>query len=40
MKASHGMCPVVDDPNLVPDAGLVPELLLAKSAGWYDLLEE
>lgn len=40
MKASHRIRPVFDDPNLVSDAGLVPALLLAESAGLYDLLEE
>lgn len=32
--------PVFDDPNLVSDAGLVPALLLAESAGLSDLLDE
>ena len=40
MKPSHTIRPVFDDPNLVSDAGLVPALLLAESAGLYDLLEE
>lgn len=40
MKASHTIRPVFDDPNLVSDAGLVPVLRLAESAGLYDLLEE
>ena len=39
MKASHTIRPVFDDPNLVSDAGLVPVLRLAESAGLYDLLE-
>ena len=40
MKASHTIRPVFDDPNLVSDAGLVPVLRLAESAGLHDLLEE
>ena len=40
MKASHGIRPVFDDPNLVSAAGLVPALLLAESAGWHGLLQE
>ena len=40
MKASHKIRPVFDDPNLVSDAGLVPVLRLAESAGLHDLLEE
>lgn len=40
MKASHTIRPVFDDPNLVSDAGLVPVLRLAESAGLYDLLEQ
>lgn len=40
MKASHTIRPVFDDPNLVSDAGLVPVLRLAESAGLYDLLED
>ena len=40
MKASHTIRPVFDDPNLVSDAGLVPTLRLAESAGLYDLLDE
>ena len=39
MKASHTIRPVFDDPNLVSDAGLVPVLRLAESAGLHDLLE-
>jgi len=33
VKASHGVVPVFDDPNLVSAAGLVPVLELAESAG-------
>ena len=40
MKASHTIRPVFDDPNVVSDAGLVPVLRLAESAGLYDLLED
>ncbi len=40
MKASHTIRPAFDDPNLVSDAGLVPVLRLAESAGLHDLLEE
>lgn len=40
MKASHTVRPVFDDPNLVSDAGLVPVLRLAESAGLHDLLEQ
>ena len=40
MKASHTFRPVFDDPNLVSEAGLVPVLQLAESAGLYDLLDE
>ena len=32
--------PVFDDPNLVCAAGLAPVLLLAESAGFYDLLDD
>ena len=32
--------PVFDDPNLVSAAGLAPVLLLAESAGFYDLLDD
>lgn len=39
MEASHIVRPVFDDPNLVSDAGLVPTLRLAESAGLYDLLD-
>lgn len=38
MKPSHTIRPVFDDPNVVSDAGLVPALRLAESAGLYDLL--
>lgn len=38
MKASHTIRPVFDDPNVVSDAGLVPVLRLAESAGLHDLL--
>ncbi len=38
MKACHTIRPVFDDPNLVSDAGLVPVLRLAESAGLHDLL--
>jgi len=38
VKPSHRICPTFDDPNLVSDAGLVPTLRLAESAGLYDLL--
>ena len=40
MKASHTIRPVFDDPNVVSDAGLVPVLRLAESAGLHDLLSE
>ena len=40
MEASHTIRPVFDDPNLVSDAGLVPVLRLAESAGLHDLLED
>jgi hypothetical protein len=40
VKASHTIRPVFDDANLVSDAGLVPVLRLAESAGLHDLLEE
>lgn len=40
MKASHTIRPVFDDPNLVSDAGLVPLLRLAESAGLHDLLDD
>jgi hypothetical protein len=40
VKASHTIRPVFDDPNLVSDAGLVPVLRLAESAGLHDLLDE
>ena len=33
MRASHGITPVFDEPNLVSAAGLVPVLALAESAG-------
>ena len=39
MKPSHTIRPVFDDPNLVSEAGLVPALRLAESAGFHDLLE-
>ncbi len=39
MKPSHKVWPTFDDPNLVSDAGLVPTLRLAESAGLYDLLD-
>jgi hypothetical protein len=39
VKPSHVIRPVFDDPNVVSDAGLVPALRLAESAGLYDLLE-
>lgn len=38
MKASHTIRPVFDDPNVVSDAGLVPVLRLAESAGLHALL--
>lgn len=40
MKASHGILPVFDDPNLVSDAGLSPVLALAEKAGLSDLVTE
>ena len=40
MKASHTIRPVFDDPNVVSNAGLVPVLGLAESAGLHELLEE
>lgn len=39
MKASHGLAPVFDDPNLVSHAGLAPVLGLAERAGLSDLVE-
>jgi hypothetical protein len=39
VKPSHTIRPVFDDPNLVSEAGLVPALRLAESAGFYDLLD-
>ena len=39
MKPSHTIRPVFDDPNLVSEAGLVPALRLAESAGFHDLLK-
>jgi len=39
VKPSHKIRPVFDDPNVVSTAGLAPALLLAESAGLYDLLE-
>lgn len=40
MKASHTIRPVFDDPSVVSDAGLVPVLRLAESAGLHDLLDD
>lgn len=40
MKASHGILPVFDDPNLVSNAGLSPVLALAEKAGLSDLVTE
>ncbi len=40
MKACHGIVPVLDDPNLVSTAGLVPVLELAESAGLSDVIDE
>jgi len=40
VKASHTIRPVFDDPNLVSDAGLVPVLRLAESAGLHDFLDD
>jgi len=40
VKASHTIRPVFDDPNMVSDAGLVPVLRLAESAGLHDLLDD
>jgi hypothetical protein len=40
VKASHTIRPVFDDPNLVSDAGLVPVLRLAESAGLHGLLDD
>lgn len=39
MKPSHKVWPIFDDPNVVSDAGLVPTLRLAESAGLDELLE-
>jgi len=39
VKPFHTIRPVIDDPNLVSAAGLMPVLRLAESAGFYDLLE-
>ena len=39
MKASHGVTPVFDDPNLVSAAGLVPVLALGERAGLSGLLD-
>jgi len=38
VKPSHNARPVFDDPNVVSDAGLVPALRLAESAGLFELL--
>jgi len=38
VRASHGIVAVLDDPNLVSAAGLVPVLRLAEGAGLTDLL--
>jgi hypothetical protein len=40
VKLSYTIRPAIDDPNVVPDAGVVPVLRLGESAGLYDLLEE
>lgn len=40
MQSYHGIRPVFDDPNLVSDAGLVPLLALAESAGLSRLVTE
>jgi len=40
VKASHGIVPVFDDPNLVSAAGLVPVLELADSAGLSEAIAE
>lgn len=40
MRPSHKIDPVFDDSSLVSQAGLVPMLQLAESAGFYDLLAE
>ncbi len=39
MKASHGIVPVFDEPNLVSSSGLVPVLELAEAAGLSDAVE-
>lgn len=39
MKASHGIVPVFDEPNLVSVAGLVPVLALAEAAGLSGAVE-
>lgn len=39
MKASHGIVPVFDEPNLVSAAGLVPVLALAEAAGLSGAVE-
>jgi hypothetical protein len=39
VKPSHTIRPLFDDPNLVSAAGLVPALELARTAGFYDLLD-
>lgn len=40
MKASHGLLPVFDDPNVVSHAGLVPVRELAERVGLSALIEE
>jgi hypothetical protein len=40
MQASHKVCAVFDDPNLIGSAGLVPVMRLADLAGLHDLLQE
>lgn len=40
MKASHGVLPVFDEPNLVSVAGLVPVLDLAETAGLSDAVTD
>ena len=40
MQAFHKIDAVLDDPNLIGSAGLVPVMRLAQRAGLHDLLEE
>lgn len=40
MQASHRVSAVLDDPNLIGSAGLLPVMRLAERAGLHDLLHE